>query len=148
MGDLKTVIITGANSGLGFETAKKIAKNMNYSLILACRTIEHGEKAREEIIKETGNKNIKVLKIDTSVLSSVRNFAEEFQKLNIKLDRLICNAGISSMHKGITEEGFELVFATNYLGHFLLTNLLLPYMNEDARIINVTSDMHNPPGRN
>ena len=146
MKDLKTVIITGANSGLGFETAKKIAKNQNYRVILACKNEEKANKSKENIINETKNENIITMIIDTSSLESVRNFAQEFKKLNIKLDRLICNAGISPMHKGTTEEGFELVFATNYLGHFLLTNLLLPYMSDDARIINVTSDMHNPPG--
>ena len=146
MSNLRTVIITGANSGLGFETAKKIAKNQDYQVILACRNKEHAEEAKDKIISETENKNINTMIIDTSSLKSVRNFVEEFKKLNIKLDALICNAGVSSMHNGITEEGFEIVFATNYLGHFLLANLLLPYMSEDARIINITSDMHNPPG--
>ena len=146
MSDLKTIIITGANSGLGFETAKKVAKNQNYQVILACRNKDNAEKAREDIINNTGNNNIRTMIIDTSSLKSVRNFVEEFRNLSLKLDVLICNAGISPMHKGITEEGFELVFATNYLGHFLLTNMLLPYMSENARIINITSDMHNPPG--
>ena len=142
---MKTVIITGANSGLGFETAKKIAKNSNFEVILACRNKEHAEEAKNRIIEETKNNNIRTMIIDTSSLSSVRNFVEEFKMLNKKLDCLICNAGISSMHSGTTEDGFELVFATNYLGHFLLTNLLLPYMNKDAQILNITSDMHNPP---
>ena len=146
MSDLKTIIITGANSGLGFETAKKVAKNQNYQVILACRNKDNAEKAKEDIINNTGNNNIRTMIIDTSSLKSVRNFVEEFRNLSLKLDVLICNAGISPMHKGITEEGFELVFATNYLGHFLLTNMLLPYMSEKARIINITSDMHNPPG--
>lgn len=142
---MKTVIITGANSGLGFETAKKIASNKDYELILACRSKEKAEKAKEDIMNTTGNNHIMTMIMDTSSLKSVRNFVEAFKKLNRKLDVLICNAGISSMHSGTTEEGFELVFATNYLGHFLLTNLLLPFMTENARIINVTSDMHNPP---
>ena len=73
MGDLKTIIITGANSGLGFETAKKIAKNQNYQIILACRNKEKAEKAREDIIKETSNQNVKVMILDTSSLKSVRN---------------------------------------------------------------------------
>lgn len=143
---MKTVIITGANSGLGFATAKKIAQNLNYRVILACRNEVEANKAKEDIVKETKNENVITMHIDTSSLKSVRNFVQEFQKMNITLDRLICNAGISPMHQGITEEGFELVFATNFLGHFLLANLLLPYMNENAKIINVTSDMHNPPG--
>lgn len=143
---MKTVIITGANSGLGFETAKKIAKNKGYEVILACRNRERAEKAREDIVNETKNENVKIMMLDTSSLSSVRNFVNEFKKLNIKIDSLVCNAGISGMNSGTTEDGFELVFATNYLGHFLLTNLLLPYMSENAKIFNVSSDMHNPPG--
>lgn len=142
---MKTVIITGANSGLGFETAKKISKNYDYQVILACRNKEKAEIAKNEIVTETSNQNIKVMILDTASLTSVRNFVEEFKQLNIKLDCLVCNAGISPMHSGTTEDGFELVFATNYIGHFLLTNLLLPYLTEDGKIINVTSDMHNPP---
>ena len=146
MSELKTVIITGANSGLGFETAKKIAQNKGYEVILACRNKERAEKAREDIVNETKNENVKFMILDTSSLSSVRNFVNDVKKLNIKIDSLVCNAGISGMNSGTTEDGFELVFATNYLGHFLLTNLLLPYMVENAKIFNVSSDMHNPPG--
>ena len=143
---MKTVIITGANSGLGYETAKKIAKDKEYRVILACRNKDKANEAKEEIIKETDNHNIIPMIVDISSLHSVRSFVEEFKKLDLKLDVLVCNAGISPMISGTTDEGFELVFATNYLGHFLLTNLLLPFMSKDARIINITSDMHNPPG--
>lgn len=146
MSNLKNIIITGATSGLGLETAKKLAKNNNNNIILACRNLKKATKVKEEIIKLTENKNIKEMLLDTSSLTSVREFVQEFKKLNIKIDSLICNAGISPMHSGTTEDGFELVFATNYLGHFLLTNLLLPYMEANSQIINVTSDMHNPPG--
>lgn len=76
---MRTVIITGANSGLGFETAKKIAKNLNYRVILACRDKEKVEKAKEDIVNETKNENIITMIIDTSSLKSVRNFAEEFK---------------------------------------------------------------------
>ena len=144
---MKNVIITGANSGLGFETAKKIAGNKEYRIILACRNEEKALKAKEEIIRETGNENIETLKLDTSLLSSVKNFAEAFIEKYGTVDVLINNAGISPMAaSGKTAEGFEVVFATNFLGHFLLTNLLLSHLNDGARIINVSSDMHNPPG--
>ena len=144
---MRTIIITGANSGLGFETAKKIAKNKDYEVILACRNLEKGNNAKEEIIKETDNQNITVLELDTSSLESVRNFVDEFKKLDKKIYGLINNAGISSMgHDGNSIDGIEIVCATNYLGHFLLTNLLLPYMEDNAKIFNITSDMHNPPG--
>ena len=144
---MRTIIITGANSGLGFETAKKIAKDKNYQVILACRNIDKGSNAKEEIATITGNNNVKVLELDTSSLKSVRNFVEEFKKLNKKIYGLINNAGISPMgHDGNSVDGVEIVCATNYLGHFLLTNLLLPYMENNSKILNVTSDMHNPPG--
>ncbi len=144
---MRTIIITGANSGLGFETAKKIAKNKDYEVILACRNIEKANKAKKEIEVETNNNNIIVMKLDTSSLESVRKFVQEFKKLNKKIYGLINNAGISPMgHDGVSQDGIEIVCATNYLGHFLLTNLLLPFMEKESKILNVTSDMHNPPG--
>lgn len=144
---MRTIIITGANSGLGFETAKKIAKNKDYEIILACRNIDKANKAKKEIISETNNNNIIVMEIDTSSLESVRNFVKDFKKLNKKVYGLVNNAGISPMgHDGVSKDGVEIVCATNYLGHFLLTHLLLPYLEENAKIFNVTSDMHNPPG--
>ena len=144
---MRTVIITGANSGLGFETAKKIAKDKQYQVVMACRNLEKAEAAKNEIVKKTGNKNILTLELDTSSLNSVRNFVSNFKKLNLKLYSLINNAGISPMgHDGLSVDGIEIVCATNYLGHFLLTNLLLPFMEDDAKIYSVTSDMHNPPG--
>ncbi|WP_049946270.1 SDR family NAD(P)-dependent oxidoreductase [Butyrivibrio sp. WCD2001] len=144
---MKNVIITGANSGLGFETAKKIAKSRDYRVILACRNDVKASQARADISASTGNENIVSMKLDTSSLSSVRAFADKYINEYGTVDVLINNAGISSMRdSGMTEEGFEIVFATNYLGHFLLTQLLLPHFAADGRIINVTSDMHNPPG--
>ena len=131
---MKNVIITGANSGLGFE-------------ILACRNEEKAARAKSEIISATGNEQIVSMKLDTSLLASARSFAEEYIRQFGTVDVLINNAGISPMREsGVTEEGFEIVFATNYLGHFLLTQLLLPHFNDNGRIINVSSDMHNPPG--
>ena len=144
---MKTVIITGANSGLGFETARKVANNKDYKVILACRNMDKAEQAKEKIIGDTGNDNIVTMQLDTSSLASVRAFAEKIIASGEKADVLVNNAGISAMgNNGMTEEGFELVFATNYLGHFLLTQLLLPYMADGGRIYNVSSDMHNPPG--
>ena len=143
---MRTIIITGANSGLGFETAKKIANNKDYQVILACRNLEKGTKAKDIIIKETGNENIILMQLDTSSLESVRNFVDEFKKLDTKVYGLINNAGISPLgHDGLSVDGIEIVCATNYLGHFLLTNLLLPYMEDAGKIFNITSDMHNPP---
>ena len=144
---MKSVIITGANSGLGFETAKKVARNADFKVVLACRNREKAEAAKEKIVAETGNPNVVVMPIDTSSLASVRAFTDQFVATGEKVYALVNNAGISPMgHSGTTDEGFELVFATNYLGHFLLTSLLLPHFEEGGRILNVSSDMHNPPG--
>ena len=146
MENLKKVIITGANSGLGFETAKKVARDKNYEVILACRNSEKAEKAVESIKQDTGNNNIYYKILDTSSLKSIKDFADSIIKSNEKIDVLVNNAGISSMgHSGLTEDGFEVVFATNYIGHFLLTNLLIPNINDGGKIFNISSDMHNPP---
>ena len=142
---MRTIIITGANSGLGFETAKKIAKDKNYQVILACRNLEKANIAKDEIIEFSGNKNILVLELDTSSLDSVRNFAKEIKNKKLKIYGLINNAGINGMKNGTSVDNLDLVMATNYIGHFLLTNLLLPEMEDAAKIFNVTSDMHNPP---
>ena len=144
MGKLKNIIITGANSGLGFETAKKIALNKEYRIVLACRNLEKAELAKQQIIKETQNPNIEYLKLDTSSLKSIEEFVSEFEKANDALYGLINNAGISGMHQGKSVDGVEIVMATNYLGHWYLTNLLLKKY-DIKKIFNITSDMHNPP---
>ncbi len=141
---MRNIIITGANSGLGFETAKKIAKNLDYQIILACRNLEKALIAKNEIIKETNNKNIITMELDTSSLESVKKFVDEFNKLNLDLYALINNAGISGMHFGKSIDDVNIVMATNYLGHWYLTNLLCEKY-KIKKIINVTSDMHNPP---
>jgi NAD(P)-dependent dehydrogenase (short-subunit alcohol dehydrogenase family) len=145
---LKTVILTGASSGLGFETVKKIAKNFkNYRIILACRNTTKANTKKEEIEKETQNKNLIVMEIDTSSLESVKNFVINYKNSNYgKIYSIVCNAAIAGQSKGErTKEGFDDIFATNHLGHFLLVNSLLPLMEENGRIIMVSSDMHNPP---
>ena len=143
---MKTVVITGANSGLGFETAKKIAAKQDFRVILACRNREKADAARDAIISQTGNRQVDTMGLDTSALDSVRAFAEEVNASGERVFALVNNAGINSMgNAGVTADGYNLVMATNYLGHFLLTQLLLPRMEETGRIYNVTSDMHSPP---
>lgn len=142
----KTIVITGANSGLGFECTKLIAEKRNeYRVILACRNEERAEAARSAVIAETGNPDILTLPLDLSSLDSVRNFAEQYKDFKFPLYGLICNAGVSGMHTGNTKDGIDCIFQSNHLGHFMLTMLLLPLMQEDARIISVSSDMHCPP---
>ena len=146
--NLKTIIITGASNGLGFETVKKIAKNFkNYRIILACRNLTKANARKEEIEKETQNKNLIVMEIDTSSLDSVKNFVEKYKKSSHgKIYSLICNAaiGISALSKK-TKDGYDIVFATNHLEHFLLVNSLIPLMEENGRIFIISSDMHDPP---
>ena len=143
---MKTIIITGGNSGLGFETAKRIAMTGgNYSLILACRDSEKGNSASERLISETHCSNIRAMKLDLASLESVRDFAAKIDAPVYALDN---NAGISGSAAGLTQttiDGLDVIFQSNHLGHFLLTNLLLPKMTDDARILNISSDMHNPP---
>ena len=141
---MKTVIITGANSGLGFETAKCFAMD-GWHIIMACRNPDKANAARKELISESGNREIEVLTLDLSSLQSVRDFVSEIRKRGLSIDALDCNAGIGSGESTKTIDGFDNVFQSNYLGHFLLTMLLLPSMKSDARIMNVSSEVHNPP---
>ena len=144
--NMRTVIITGGNSGLGFETAKKIAKDKDYRVILACRNPQKAEEAVRKIKEETGNENILSLQLDTASLASVRQFAKDYENLNIgRIYALLLNAGINGMHSGMTEDGMEVVFQTNHLGHFLLANLMLPFMDSDGKIFSTSSDMHDSP---
>ena len=143
---MRTVIITGGNSGLGFETAKKIAKDKDYRLILACRNPEKAQAAVLAIQEETGNENIMSMTLDTASLDSVRQFAKAYADAEIGgIYALLLNAGINGMHTGMTKDGFEIVFQTNHLGHFLLANLLLPYMDDHGKIFVTSSDMHDSP---
>lgn len=144
---MKTVIITGANSGLGFETAKKIAKaSKEYQIILACRNLEKAENAGDAIALESGNQQIYAMELDTSSLRSVRDFAQKYIDSGYgSIDVLLCNAGINGTNAGITADGFDVVFETNHLGHFLLTSLLLPHMADDGMIFSTSSDMHDAP---
>ena len=144
---LKTVIITGGNSGLGFECAKAIANaHQGWHIVLACRSNERGMQAVDTITSETDNKNVSMLQMDLSSLESVRNFVNEYQmKSYPSLQGLICNAGILAPEETqYTKEGFELTFGVNHLGHFLLTNLLLDHFVEPGRIVVVSSNTHNP----
>jgi NAD(P)-dependent dehydrogenase (short-subunit alcohol dehydrogenase family) len=139
----KTILITGPTSGIGRETAWALAR-MDAHIVMACRNGEKGEDTKSMIVQESGNKDIDVMHVDVSSLSSVREFADAFLKKHRKLHVLINNAGAFFMKREVTPEGFEKTFATNHLGHFLLTNLLLPRITStpDSRIINLSSDAH------
>jgi len=119
-------LVTGANAGIGYEIARGLANATDKpSVILACRDHSKGEAARAKISAETGNPNLDVLVVDLASRESVRRAAEEFSKIHARLDALVNNAGMSSPKRQESTDGIELTFATNVLGYFLLTNLLL-----------------------
>ncbi|XP_067867656.1 retinol dehydrogenase 12-like [Heterodontus francisci] len=141
--DDQTILITGANTGIGKETARELARR-GAQIIMACRDIEKGEAAVKEIMEETGNSKLTVKRLDLADTNSIREFAaqinEEYQELNI----LINNAGVMMCPYSKTADGFELQFGVNHLGHFLLTYLLIDLIKRSApsRIINVSSTAH------
>jgi NAD(P)-dependent dehydrogenase (short-subunit alcohol dehydrogenase family) len=140
-------VVTGANSGLGFETARDLAAmSPANTIILACRDPSKAAKAQQAITKATGNIRVRPMQLDVSSMSSVREFAARCNAVVEKpIDALICNAGIAR-GRGSTVDGVDPVFATNHLGHFLLTLSLLKTMSATGRVICVSSDMHQPPG--
>lgn len=136
----KVCIISGANSGIGYETALELAKK-NVIIIMACRDMSAAELAKNKILEIYSKAQIISLKIDLSSLQSVRKFVEDFKMKFDRLDLLINNAGIMMSPHKETEDGFENQFATNFLGHFALTGLLLPLLlnTPGSRIISLSS---------
>jgi len=139
----KICLITGANAGIGKETAIKIAK-MGAHIVMVCRNEERGRNAQEEIKRESENEHVDLLIADLASLSSVRKVAEDFKKNYENLHILINNAGVFNRKRVITEDGYESTFAVDYLAHFLLTILLLDILKKSApaRILNVSSNIH------
>lgn len=139
----KTVVVTGANSGLGFEASKKFA-DKKAKVVMACRSIERGKDAKNQIEEEQPEADIEVRKLDLASLESIKDFAEEFKANNETLDILCNNAGIMAIPREETEDGFEKQFGVNHLGHFALTAHLMPVLEnaEEARIINQSSGLH------
>ncbi|MBT2560232.1 SDR family NAD(P)-dependent oxidoreductase [Pedobacter sp. ISL-68] len=136
----KTVIITGANSGIGFETAKTLYEKGAY-VILACRDIVKAKSAIVEIEKQPTSGKLEAAQLDLSSLSSVSHFAQVFKEKGISLHLLINNAGIMNPPLTFTAEGFESQYGVNFFGHFALTAHLYPLLaqNIGARIVTVTS---------
>ena len=140
----KVAIVTGANSGLGFETTRGLARK-NATVIMACRDLKKGDAALEKIRREFPDAKVELMKLDLADLDSVRQFAENFKQHYSRLDLLINNAGIMAIPFRQTKQGFEMQFGTNHLGHFALTGLLLPLMLETPggpRVVTTSSGMH------
>jgi len=144
MEETRTIcVVTGANAGIGKAAARQLAAR-GAVVVMACRNLERGEAARQEIVAATGNDAVEVLPLDTSSLQSVRDFVAAFEAKFEALHVLINNAGnfdLQVKEPAMTEDGLENIFATNYLGPWLLTNLLLPRLRGGApsRVINVGS---------
>lgn len=137
----RIIIVTGGNSGLGYESVKAFAMK-GAEVILACRDTEKGEEAKRQIGKTHGK--IVVMELDLADFSSIRKFAADFQKKYNKLDVLLNNAGIMTSPYFKTKDGLEAQNGINHFGHFLLTGLLLPIIKKTpgSRIINVSSLAH------
>ncbi|MFS8003477.1 putative very-long-chain 3-oxoacyl-CoA reductase [Helianthus anomalus] len=143
-----TAIVTGATSGIGSETARVLALR-GVHVIMAVRNTEKATQVKETILKDIPNAKVDIMELDLSSMASVRDFAAKYQSSGLPIHVLINNAGVLSPQFKLSNEKIELHFATNHLGHFLLTNLLLETMkttsyeqNTEGRIINVSSEGH------
>lgn len=145
--DLKTVLVTGGTAGMGLEISTEFARRGS-RVIIACPFEDEGMKAKNHIIKETGNTNVVFKFLDLASLKSVRIFANDILKHEERLDILVNNAGVALVPEYITEDGLNFVLQVNYYGTFLLTLLLLPLLkktgsvSEPTRIVNTSSFLH------
>jgi len=139
----KTIIVTGGNSGLGYESVKVFA-GKGAKVILACRTLNKGEQAKKQILELYPAADISVMGLDLMDLASIRSFATSFTQSHTRLDVLLNNAGIMMVPYGLTKDGFEKQLGTNHLGHFALTGLLLDILKKTpkSRVVNVSSMAH------
>ena len=139
----KLIVVTGANSGIGFQAAKEFA-NKGASVVLACRSIEKARAAAALITAARSQASVDVMELDLAHLESVHNFARNFGARHRNLHVLCNNAGVMALPYRRTTDGFEMQFATNHLGHFALTGLLLETLlrTEGARVVTVSSGAH------
>jgi light-dependent protochlorophyllide reductase len=139
-----TVLVTGGNSGIGFECAGELARR-GWHVVIASRNRDASEEAIRRIARESGADAVSELGLDLGSAQSVRRFAKEIEERNVPLRALVCNAGVQvAGAQRLSADGYELTFAVNHLGHFLLTNLLLTRLlaNAPARIVVVSSGVH------
>lgn len=139
----KIIVVTGANSGIGKETAKALALK-RATVVIVCRDEARGLAAQQDLIALTGNQNIDLMLCDFSRHQSIKAFGENFNKKYDRLDVLVNNAGLVVGEKMSTPDGFEWMFGVNHLGYFLTTHYLMPALKKakSARIVNVASMAH------
>jgi len=139
----KVVLITGANSGIGFEASVKIA-SMGAHVVMVARDRRRGDDALVAVKARSGSDTVSLLLCDMASMAGVRALAQDVLARHPRLDVIVNNAGSVKTSREVTEDGLEWTFAANYLGHFLLTNLLLDRLRESApaRVVNVSSDGH------
>lgn len=141
----KTVVVTGGNSGIGFEAARQMARKGAH-VILACRDAGRAAEAVGQIRTLQPSSSLEAMSLDLASLESVHRFARDFAAKGIPLDVLCNNAGVMAIPRRTTAEGFEMQLGTNHLGHFALTGLLLEALlaAPAARVVNVSSTAHKP----
>ncbi|WP_148415961.1 oxidoreductase [Haloferax sp. KTX1] len=140
----ETAVVTGANSGLGFEVTKGLAERGTH-VVMACRSTERGEAAKREIEAEIPEASLEVHELDLADLDSVAAFAEWFASAYDELDVLCNNAGVMAIPRKETAQGFETQFGVNHLGHFALTARLLPVLEQtpgESRVVTQSSVAH------
>jgi NAD(P)-dependent dehydrogenase (short-subunit alcohol dehydrogenase family) len=139
----RVAVVTGANSGIGWPTARALAEH-GASVVLACRTRAKADDARERIVEAAPDADVSIVDLDLSSLASVRAAVDEFGAAYDRLDMLINNAGVMATPRSRTADGFEMQFGTNHLGHFALTGLLLATLVDTpgSRVVNVSSLAH------
>ncbi|CAF4597637.1 unnamed protein product [Rotaria sp. Silwood1] len=147
--DGKVVLITGATSGIGVETARALATT-NARVFITARDMNRGAQVIEDIKTTTGNNQIDVLELDLTSLQSVRNCVNQFRARKLPINILICNAGIMACPYSKTKDGFESQFGVNHLAHFLLVTSLLPELKagKPARVVMVSSVLNKFQGIN
>lgn len=139
----KVCIVTGANAGIGLETARELAQQ-GATVVMVCRNQERGSNAKAEIEKSTGSSTVHLLLADLSSQKQIRELAASFLSAYDRLDVLVNNAGVFMPKHQLTEDGYEATFAINHLAYFLLTHLLLDVLKSTphSRIVNVSSNAH------
>ncbi len=139
----RTIVVTGGNSGLGLETARELAR-AGARVVIACRSLDKAKDAIDDIGSSVPGATVEAQELDLASLESVRAFAERFDGGTGPLHALVNNAGVMALPRRVTQDGFEMQFGTNHLGHFALTGRLLPRLlaTPGARIVNVSSTAH------